>query len=103
MAEELRQKDLILTGIYVEPEFDEQGNPTRELPIKLFDPYLRKEIELNPDGIFSYKFAMEYTGTYSNFKILTKGDEAPPKDKYKIRKDYRLLELGNKFEQLIPE
>jgi len=76
---------------------------SKEIPVKLNDPFLEKTVELEPDAIVSEEFCKLLV---SDFPFLYKridGKAEVDKDKYIYRNDFKVKEFTNSFSKLTPE
>lgn len=75
---------------------------SKDIPISLYDGYLKANVKLNPDGLVSEQYGEELLRSYSCYAKIEK-DAVVNRDGYKIREDYMKHELDNNFSKLLPD
>lgn len=74
---------------------------TKDIPITLYDSYLKSTVRLNPDALVSEEYGKELLKSYSCYKQIGK-DEIVDKTGYLIRPDYMQKDLDDIFKKLNP-
>ena len=74
---------------------------TKDIPVTLYDSYLKQTVILNPDAIVSEEYAKELLRSFSCYAQIGK-DENVDKSGYKIRPDYMQDKLKFNFDKLTP-